>query len=216
MALEPSGLPSQTPDAFDYGHSAASVLDTSVSPAARDKRTMLKGGGQDTATIMVYLCGTDPESRSGMATSDLQEMLNASIGDKVNLIIETGGTKQWKNSVTSNRTNQIYQVTDKGLLELEKDLGQKAMTDPDTLSHFIQYCHKNFPADRYELILWDHGGGSVGGYGYDEHYPNGTMTLDKIYGALEKGGSTFDFIGFDACLMVPSKRPWFWSLLQIT
>ena len=41
-------------------------LNTSVAPEAREKRTKLLGNGRDTATIMVYMCGTDLESRSGM------------------------------------------------------------------------------------------------------------------------------------------------------
>jgi len=51
------------------------------------------------------------------------------------------------------------------------------------------------------LILWDHGGGSVSGYGYDQHYPSNTMRLDEIAVALKNGGCVFDLIGFDACLM---------------
>ena len=39
------------------------------------------------------------------------------------------------------------------------------MTQPDNLASFIQFCAKNFPANRYALILWDHGSGSVSGYG---------------------------------------------------
>lgn len=176
--------------------------DYSVAPAARDKYTKLKGNGQDTVTIMVFLCGTDLETRNGMGTSDLQEMINATISDKVNLIIETGGTSAWKNTTISNRTNQIYQVKSGGLVPLENNLGKKAMVDPGTLSGFIQYCKRNFPADRYGLIFWDHGGGSLAGYGYDELFTGaGSMTLDKIDQALKDGGCQFDFIGFDACLM---------------
>jgi hypothetical protein len=51
------------------------------------------------------------------------------------------------------------------------------------------------------LIMWDHGGGSLTGYGYDELYPNDSMSLDEFNEALKDGGCTFDFIGFDACLM---------------
>ncbi len=47
------------------------ILNREVSPQAREKRTVLKGNGQDTVTIMVYMCGTDLESRAGMGTSDL-------------------------------------------------------------------------------------------------------------------------------------------------
>ena len=174
---------------------------TTVSNKARDKYTKLIGGGKDTVTLMVYMCGTDLESENGMGTADLNEMLHASIDDsKVNVIVETGGTKRWNNSVISNTTNQIYRVTSRGLQALEKNLGRKSMVDPNTLSDFIQYCASNYPADRYCLIFWDHGGGSLSGYGYDQYF-SGSMTLDKVNSALKKGGVKFDFIGFDACLM---------------
>ncbi len=68
-------------------------LDTSVAPAARAKRTVIKGNGDDVFTIMVYMCGADLESRSGMATRDIQEMMSAKFGDNINLILYTGGAK---------------------------------------------------------------------------------------------------------------------------
>lgn len=177
-------------------------LNTQVADGARDKRTVIKGNGKDKATIMVYMCGTDLESRYGMATSDIEEMAQADIGSNVNVLVYTGGCAQWKNNVISNRTNQIYQVKDGGLIPLEKNVGSKPMTDPDTLSEFIRWGTKHFPANRNMLILWDHGGGSTGGYGHDQIYPNsGAMGLDKIDQALKDGKTTFDFIGFDACLM---------------
>ncbi len=166
------------------------------------KRTKIVGNGRDTVTVMLYMCGTDLEAKSGAATADLQEMLQARLSDKVNVIIETGGASRWQNNVISADTNQIYKITDGGLERLVPRLGSKAMTDPNTLSEFIRYCKQNYPADRYELILWDHGGGSTGGYGYDMNYPSsGSMTLDKLDKALDDGNCTFDFIGFDACLM---------------
>ena len=178
------------------------TLNTTVAPEAREKYTRFVGKGNDKVTLMVYMCGTDLESRSGMATSDMQEMLNAGVGQNVNLLVYTGGCNGWKNNVISSRTNQIYQVTDKGLNCLEKDLGKRAMTDPDTLSWFIRYGAKNYPADRYQLIFWDHGGGSISGFGYDETNSRaGSMTIDKIGKALSDGGVKFDFVGFDACLM---------------
>ena len=77
----------------------------------------------------------------------------------------------------------------------------QSMTDPNTLASFIQFCAKEAPADRYILIFWDHGGGSVTGYGYDERYPNDTMDIGEIGKALKNGGVKFDLVGFDACLM---------------
>ena len=75
------------------GGSNTGILNTEVSSRARAKRTVLKGGGKDTVTIMVYMCGTDLESKSGMATSDLQEMAAATIGSNVNLLVYTGGCR---------------------------------------------------------------------------------------------------------------------------
>ncbi len=190
----------QTGDTVYYDKGAYPV-DTTVSELARDKRTVLQGNGNDTATIMVYMCGTDLESRSGMATSDLQEMLNANISGKVNIIVETGGASSWQNNVVSSRTNQRYRVTSEGLELVQDDLGRRSMVNPATLSDFIKYCKANYPADRYALVMWDHGGGSLSGYGYDENYPNDGMTLDEIGTALKNGGCTFDMVGFDACLM---------------
>lgn len=175
--------------------------DTTVSNQARDKRTKVLGGGKDVYTIMIYMCGTDLESNYGMATADLNEMLHADIADNVNIIIETGGTKKWQNTVISNKTNQIYQIKNDGIVRLQSDIGKKAMTKASTLTEFIDYCETNFPANRYALIMWDHGGGSASGYGYDEQFPNTAMTLDVFSKALKDADCVFDFIGFDACLM---------------
>ncbi|MBE5844795.1 MAG: peptidase C11 [Butyrivibrio sp.] len=177
-------------------------LDETTVDGIRDRRTVIKGDGTDTTTIMVYMCGTDLESRSAMATKDLQEMMAADLSDNINIIVYTGGCKQWQNNVISSKTNQIYKVEKGGLKRLKDGLGSVAMTNPDTLSGFIKWTSENYPADRYDLIFWDHGGGSLSGYGYDEKFAmSGSMGLSGINKALKDGGVTYDFIGFDACLM---------------
>ncbi len=177
-------------------------LNRSVDSSARKKYTTIKGDGSDTTTLMVYLCGTDLESRSAMASNDLNEMLAAKTGDNMNLIVYTGGCKNWQNNTISNRTNQIYRISNGKMTVLESDMGDKAMTDPATLTEFIRYCDSKFPANRKDLIFWDHGGGSISGYGYDEkHAANGSMNLSQIHTALKNAGVQFDFIGFDTCLM---------------
>ena len=176
--------------------------DSTVSNLARDKRYVPRGDGRDTVTVMVYMCGTDLESKYGMATSDLSEMTKANLSDKVNVIVETGGCRSWKNNIVSNSVNQIYRVKSGGLETLNTNAGTAAMTDPRNLTDFIDFCEENYPADRNILILWDHGGGSLSGYGYDEKRTgSGSMTLSKINGALKDAGCVFDWIGFDACLM---------------
>jgi hypothetical protein len=177
-------------------------LDTSVVSNARAKRTVIKGNSEDTVTIMVYMCGADLESRSGMASKDIQEMLKADLGNNINLLIYTGGARQWQNNVVSSTTNQIYQIKNGKLNLLVDNVGNLPMTKPDTLSSYIKWAATNYPADRFELIFWNHGGGSTGGYGYDEKFASaGSMSLAGINTALKDGGVTFDFVGFDTCLM---------------
>lgn len=189
------------PPQTTYADTNTSSVSTSVAAGAREKYTKLAGGGKDQVTVMVYMCGTDLETNYGMATSDLNEMAYASHSDKVNIVVETGGTRRWKNSVVQSGTNQRWGISDRSLVALNKNVGRKAMTDPSTLADFIQWGAKTYPADRYILILWDHGGGSLQGYCHDENYPNGTMTVDEIAQAMKNGGVKFDFVGFDACLM---------------
>ena len=201
----PSGSSaSQVSPAYTSANSGANytALNRNVAAGSRDKFTVLKGNGKDTFTILVYMCGADLESKSAMATKDLQEMLNARFGSNVNLVVYTGGSTNWRNNMVSSQVNQIWQVKDGKLVSLEQNAGTGAMTDPSTLTTFIQYGKKNFKANRYALILWDHGSGSVAGYGYDERNPRaGQMSLAGLNTAFKNGGLKFDFIGFDTCLM---------------
>ena len=177
--------------------------DEYVSEALRDQFVTLKGDGTDTVTVMVYMIGSDLESEYGMATDDLKEMLNATLSDNVNVVIQTGGCKKWKTNGISNKHAQRY-VVENGKLKLVDDsLDQLDFTHEKTLEDFIKYSNKNYPADRNILILWDHGGGVVYGYGLDENVddPYAALTLDEIQTALANSGVKFEMIGFDSCLM---------------
>lgn len=190
-----------------YSDNYTGSVNYNVAAGSRAKRTSIVGSNGDNVTVMVYMCGTDLESKYGMASADMEEMRAASsdFGDNFNVIVYTGGCKKWKNGVSSSE-NQIYRIKGGKISALVSDDGAKSMVEPSTLSSFIKYCTANFPANRRELILWDHGGGSVSGYGYDEKYSGkGSMNLAGINKALKNSGTTFDFIGFDACLMATAE-----------
>lgn len=199
---------------FDYTNSSSTynssnwtlesnngVLDENIKVS--NKYTNIIGDNQDVITIMVYMCGADLESEAAMGSYDLVEMANANLSDNVNLIVYTGGCTNWHIEQISNSTNQIYQVYGNGKIGcLVEDAGSNSMTDSNTLVDFLDFCSEHFPANRYDLIMWDHGAGSVSGYGYDERYPyNSSMSLADIDKALTSAKIKFDFIGFDACLM---------------
>ncbi|MBP5154428.1 MAG: peptidase C11 [Lachnospiraceae bacterium] len=199
---------SSTSSGWDQSQNTSS-LNTSTARGIRSRYYTPVGNGRDTVTVMVYMCGTDLESQHGMASNDLNEMLKASIASNVNLIIYTGGCKGWKTTAISSTNNQIYKIEGGRLVRLEANMGSnksKPMTSPDTLAEFIQYGQSHYPANRNILILWDHGGGSLSGYGYDENVKGNSMTLAGINTALKKGGMKFDIIGFDTCLMATAEN----------
>lgn len=160
--------------------------------------------GDGSKTIMMYVVGSDLESEHDCATSDISEVLAADFDDdNINYIIYAGGTRDWDNPDISDDHNSILKVEDGELVLLEHE-DKKNMGDADTLSGFINYCHENYPADMYGLILWNHGGGSFNGYGYDE-LTNDCLSLMELDNALAdtpfKDDNKLEFIGFDACLM---------------
>ena len=169
----------------------------------REKRVQLKNDGTDTVTVLVLMNGSDLESEYGEATADLREMVRAEKSDRVNILVETAGTRNWDPYFgISARHAQRWKVGSGRLELLDDSLPQLDVTIPSTLSDFIRWGVQNYPADRYILLLWDHGGGPVYGFGYDEFQPyTATLTIDEIQTALKDGGVYFDLIGMDCCLM---------------
>ena len=176
------------------------VVDGTPVQTGRAPRVTPLGNGDDKVTVMIYVCGSDLESDGGAATADINEILYATPSDNVRVILQTGGAKEWQNSVVDADTCQRWLATADGLVLLD-DAGQQNMTDPQTLTDFIQFSAEQYPANRNILVLWDHGGGTLGGYGSDEHYPDGTMSLSQIDQALTGANVVFDWIGFDCCMM---------------
>ena len=155
-----------------------------------------------TYTLMVYLCGSDLESNWGLATADLREMIEGYNGNEsLNIIVQTGGAYFWHNFSVSGSECQRFKVTKNTIELIDDTVGDRGMNDGKTLTDFITYTAQNYPADRYGLILWNHGGGAAAGYGYDEKHGDEMMSLNEFSSALKKANTTFDFIGFDACLM---------------
>ena len=160
-----------------------------------------QGNASDTYTLMLYMCASDLESECGFATEDLNEIMYGYTAGNLNVIVQTGGTAEWQNTVVADDRCQRYQVTEDGLELVDDSLGMQNMADSATLTDFIQYCSSNYAADHYGLVLWDHGGGVVGGYGYDENFGGDSMSLTEMSRALGEASVHLDMLGFDACLM---------------
>ena len=150
-------------------------------------------------TLLIYMCGSDLESRHGYASDNIADMLEAQLPHNVNVVIQTGGANSWQREEISASEIGRYEVRHGKLIK--KDTQPLAsMGDAETLASFLLYAAENYPAEQTSLILWDHGGGSVDGVCRDELFGD-YLTLSELSAALAKAQMHFSFIGFDACLM---------------
>ncbi len=159
-------------------------------------------GSGSTWTIMIYMCGSDLESKFGAATGNLEEILRSGYGDNINVMVETGGSKEWQMSSpgVDAKTLGFYRLSG-GEMTLEKTEPSKSMGDPENLKDFILWAKDAAPADKYMLIFWDHGGGTSTGVCFDELYDADAITLAEMKEAISEADVPFEIIGYDACLM---------------
>ncbi len=153
-------------------------------------------------TVMIYMVGSNLESQGGEATTNLLSLLSVDLPDAVNVVIYTGGTSQWQNDTISAAHNQIWHV-EAGELVLDESIDAQSMGDSRTLAAFIDYAQSQYPAQKKALFMWNHGGGSIMGFGEDELFDGDGLYLAELSDAfaLASDGQKFDVVGFDACLM---------------
>lgn len=165
-------------------------------------------GAQNDAkwTVMLYLCGTDLESDAQMATANLAEAAKTYPTDDVHFVVETGGTKKWHTeeelgfTVASDRLQRYHFGTDGYTLVDEQPNAN--MSDYKTLAEFLSWGTGTYPAEKYALILWDHGGGSAAGLIWDEVLGDEKgISISDIASALDESGVHLEALIFDACLM---------------
>ena len=160
-----------------------------------------KIGGAE-KTIFIYMCGSNLETKQGLAGKNIDEILSANIGNDINIVIETGGAQTWRSHDIDNSAIGRYEVKN-GELKLLDTLPQANMGEAQTLTDFLTWGQKEYKSDRNMLVLWDHGGGSAKGVCFDENYSFDSLSLTELKSALDaaKLNGKFDFITFDACLM---------------
>ena len=157
-------------------------------------------------TLMVYMCGTDLEGEGGAASGDIIEMAASKFkGEMLNIVILTGGTKQWQIKDIGRNTCNIYTLEGETLVR-QATFGRQLLSDPRTLTTFINYASTIYPSDKYALVFWDHGGGPVWGFAVDElaKKDKNSLFVPELNAALANSAlaqKKAEFIGFDACLM---------------
>jgi hypothetical protein len=163
-------------------------------------------------TVMVYMAADNTLATAGVL--DIDEMEAAGANPEVQVVVQAefspaafeaeGCTPQ----TCSNRTNYNtfrYAVSGQGTEVYgpngaTTDIGNRNMTDPAQLHEFIGWGKTNYPAERYAVVLWNHGGGYQGLIEDVTSAGNRLMSLQDVRTALT-GAGTIDILDFDMCLM---------------
>ncbi len=104
------------------------------------------------------------------------------------------------------RDNDSNRVTSP-IISTRSDLD---MGDADTLQSFIQWGVKTFPAQRYAVVLWNHGAGWRGrsvkspvtrGFSYDDEKGTHIDTIELPAAIRLGGGRKWDLVAWDSSLM---------------
>ena len=101
-------------------------------------------------TLMVYLAGDNNLSSAG--EKDLSEMRSVGSTSDVNVIAEF-------DRIGDAHETMRYHIQRDGLNETTVSLGETDSGDPEVLCSFVDWVAERYPADRYGLVLWNHGGG---------------------------------------------------------
>ena len=158
---------------------------------------------EDGWTIFVYICGSDLESENGLATENIQEMINANTPAGIRFVVQTGGASAWNNGASPAELDRFLITEGSSTLVDRQPLA--SMSNSSTLRDFLRWGLSEYSASHMGLVLWNHGSGSINGVCFDELNDFDSLSLHDIKSALDGAKDLmpngFDFIGFDACLM---------------
>lgn len=168
--------------------------------------TACSGG---TYTLMMYIDGSDLEYENMSVSKDLKEIINSNLNtSRVNLLLFLGGSEMWYQDIPRKVNSTLLlseKDNNKSFKLIKKSKTQENMGKADTLSNFLNFSQKKYPADHYGLIYLGHGYGSAKGLGKDKNFQNDSLELSELKQAL--GATSFgkknklDFVGLDACMM---------------
>ena len=168
----------------------------------------------DNWTFMVYLAADNDLEFE--AIDDFLEMADVGSDDNVHILVlfdrATGfstGYDDW----TDTRRGEINKddIPDSNW---GASMGELNMGNPQTLVNFVVWGVQNFPADRYAVIMWNHGGGWRSMDLTEKEPPykavcvdddsSDILSMSEVRTALTSIENTvgeIHLIGFDACLM---------------
>jgi DNA uptake protein ComE-like DNA-binding protein len=170
-------------------------------------------------TIMVYICASNDLERFGVA--DVNEMEQVGSDENMNIVVQLDridAEKHQKNysdfvqDGNWEKTRRYYVTKDNDPNRIQSNLieemDNRDMGSPEELYNFVKYSVDNYPAEKYMVVLWNHGAGWPG-IAYDDEsgkhlsiaqFTNVFKNIgDYLQQTQNKKG--LDIVNMDACLM---------------
>jgi hypothetical protein len=126
--------------------------------------------------------------------------------DKVNVVVQFARSGDYNGGGNWNGTRRFLVKAGDGQSvhsQVVKDIGKVDMGNPDTLYNFVSWAIDKYPAKKYAVVLWDHGGGWTGLL--EDDNSKTLMDLGKMRQVLgkikQKLGRNIDVVIFNMCLM---------------
>lgn len=158
-------------------------------------------------TVMVFIAGDNNLEPAGLM--DINEMEAVGSSRDVNILVEMDRSRSYVDydgDWTDARRFYIQQDQDLEVINspVMERLGETNSGSADTVADFATWGITNYPAQKYMLVLWDHGGAWIS-HASDEQSGD-DITLPELSSALQRvinqtGIGQFEVLGFDMCLM---------------
>ena len=195
---------------FDQGVDVKAIVQSLQAKVAQE--TAAEKAGMANWTVMVYINAKNNLEKYGLL--DLNEMEKVGSTDKVKIAVELGRIKGYDSSDGNWLGQRRYIVAkdaDMGKIAspVLQDIPKADMGDYKHLVDFVAWAKKAAPAQKYMLIVWNHGSGwdknirkadvVINGISYDDETGNhiSTPQLGQAMASIGK----VDIYASDACLM---------------
>ena len=161
-------------------------------------------------TVIVYSAADDEVLEENM-WFDINEMELVGSNSQMNIVVQIDryakaftGDGDWSDT----RRYLIQQDNDLNHIAspVVESVGEVDTGNPQTLIDFVTWAIQHYPAQKYALVMSDHGGGWTGGFSDMSAASYSDLSIPEIVSSLEQirqqtGIDKFEVITFDACLM---------------
>lgn len=175
-------------------------------------------------TVMVYLDADNNLESAGI--DDINEMEIIGSTPEVNIVVQAdrvpysvlaANNQGYADDISNSdwtTTRRYYVTQDFDPVQINSqlisDMGELNMGDPQTLIDFTDWATNNYPAKKYLLVIWNHGGGFrslslTKDIAWDDTSGGDKITMPELEYALSainaQMGKKIDIVGMDACFM---------------